>query len=227
VHGRGTQRQETLRGIPVFHEKGYTSLAVSYRNDGDAAVSEDGRYGLGSTEWRDVDAAIAYAIDHGARHVVLFGWSMGGAIVLQASVRSPHADRIAGIVLDSPVIDWVETLDYQAELLKLPRPVTQGALILLDSSWATGLVGQDAAVGLAGLDFTLRAHELSVPVLLMHSDDDGYVPAGASHRLADRRPDLVTFVPFSEAKHTKLWNVEPERWTAAIAGWLDRLDSRS
>jgi alpha-beta hydrolase superfamily lysophospholipase len=227
VHGRGTQRQETLRGIPVFHEKGYTSLAVSYRNDGDAAASEDGRYGLGSTEWRDVDAAIAYAIDHGARHVVLFGWSMGGAIVLQASVRSPHADRIAGIVLDSPVIDWVETLDYQAELLKLPRPVTQGALILLDSSWATGLVGQDAAVGLAGLDFTLRAHELSVPVLLMHSDDDGYVPAGASHRLADRRPDLVTFVPFSEAKHTKLWNVEPERWTAAIAGWLDRLDSRS
>lgn len=223
VHGRGTQRQETLRGIPVFHEKGYTSLAVSYRNDGDAATSSDGRYGLGATEWRDVDAAIAYAVANGARHIVLFGWSMGGAIVLQASVRSPHADRIAGVVLDSPVIDWVETLDYQAGLLKLPRPVTQGALVLLDSSWATRVVGQDAPVGLAGLDFTMRANELSVPVLLMHSDDDGYVPAGASHRLADRRPDVVTFVPFAEAKHTKLWNVDPDRWTTAIATWLDGL----
>jgi pimeloyl-ACP methyl ester carboxylesterase len=143
--------------------------------------------------------------------------------VLQASVRSPHADRIAGVVLDSPVIDWVETLDYQAGLLKLPRPVTQGALVLLDSSWATRVVGQDAPVGLAGLDFTMRANELSVPVLLMHSDDDGYVPAGASHRLADRRPDVVTFVPFAEAKHTKLWNVDPDRWTTAIATWLDGL----
>lgn len=224
VHGRGARREETLRAMTVFHEKGYTSLAVSYRNDGDAPYSDDGRYGLGSTEWQDVDAAVSYAIDHGAEHVVLVGWSMGGAIVLQASVRSPHADSVRGIVLDSPVIDWVETLDFQAGLMKLPMQVTKGALLLLDSGWATGLVGQEAPVGLAGLDFTLRAHELSVPVLLMHSDDDGYVPAGASHQLADRRADIVTFVPFHTAKHTKLWNYEPDRWRDAIANWLDALE---
>ena len=96
--------------------------------------------------------------------------------------------------------------------------------MLLDSGWATSLVGQDAPIGFAGLDFTLRAHELNAPVLLMHSDDDGYVPAGASHRLAARRPDIVTFVPFREAKHTKLWNFDAERWTAAICGWLDALE---
>lgn len=223
VHGRGTQRQEALRGIPVFHEKGFTSLVASYRNDGDAPSSSDGRYGLGSTEWRDVDAAIAYALANGARHVVLVGWSMGGAIVLQASVRSAHADSVRGIVLDSPVVDWPETLDYQAGLMRLPRGVAQGALVLLDSAWATGVVGQDAPVGLAGLDFTMRAHELDVPVLLMHSDDDGYVPADASHRLADIRSDIVTFVPFEQAKHTKLWNYDSTRWTSAVSSWLDEL----
>ncbi|MGA0566026.1 alpha/beta hydrolase family protein [Rathayibacter sp. KR2-224] len=224
VHGRGTKRQEALRAIPSFHEKGYTSLVASYRNDGDAPASSDGRYALGSTEWRDVDAAIAYALRNGARRIVLVGWSMGGAIVLQTAVRSPRADAVCGVVLDSPVIDWKETLDFQARLLRLPRRVTEGALMLLDSGWATSLVGQDAPIGFAGLDFTLRAHELNAPVLLMHSDDDGYVPAGASHRLAARRPDIVTFVPFREAKHTKLWNFDAERWTSAICGWLDALE---
>jgi len=223
IHGRGTQRQETLRGVPVFHEKGFTSLVASYRNDGDAPSSSDGRYGLGSTEWRDVDSAIAYALAHGARHVVLMGWSMGGAIVLQASVRSAHADSVRGIVLDSPVVDWLETLDYQAGLMRLPRGVAQGALLLLDSAWATGVIGQDAPVGIAGLDFTMRAHELNVPVLLMHSDDDGYVPADASHKLAASRPDIVTLVPFRQAKHTKLWNYDRDRWTSAVSSWLDEL----
>ncbi|NNC10635.1 alpha/beta fold hydrolase [Planctomonas sp. JC2975] len=225
VHGRGARRQETLRAIPLFHEKGYTSLAISYRNDGDAPDSADHRYGLGATEWHDVDAAIAYALASGAKDILLVGWSMGGAIALQTAVRSPRADSIRGLVLDSPVIDWVETLDFQADEMRLPRPVTEGALLLLDSAWATSLVGQDAPIGLAGLDFTLRAHELSVPVLLMHSDDDGYVPAGGSHRLAHLRPDIVTFVPFAQAKHTKLWNYDPVRWTNAIADWLDELSA--
>lgn len=225
VHGRGAQRQEVLRGIPTFHDAGYTSLAVSYRNDGDAPNSTDGRYGLGSTEWHDIDAAISYALTHGARDVVLFGWSMGGAIVLQTAVRSPRADSVRGIVLDSPVIDWIETLDFQARALRLPRRITEGALALLDSPWAIRLVRQDAPVGFACLDFTLRAHELSVPLLLLHSDDDGYVPSGASRRLADRRADIVTFVPFDRARHTKLWNYDAERWTSAIAQWLAALDA--
>ncbi|QDZ13868.1 lysophospholipase [Humibacter ginsenosidimutans] len=224
VHGRGARRQETLRAMPVFHEKGYTSLAVSYRNDEDAPDSPDRRYGLGGTEWRDVDAALDYALRNGARHIVLFGWSMGGAAVLQTAVRSPHADSVRGMVLDSPVIDWVETLDFQAGEMRLPRPVTQGALVLLDSGWAKGLVGQDAPIGLNTLDFTVRAGELAVPILLMHSDDDGYVPAGGSRLLAEQRPDIVTFERFARGKHTKLWNIDPERWNAAIGDWLDQLE---
>jgi pimeloyl-ACP methyl ester carboxylesterase len=197
---------------------------VSYRNDADASDSPDHRYGLGGTEWRDVDAAIAYALRNGARHIVLFGWSMGGAAVLQTAVRSFRGDSVRGIVLDSPVIDWIETLRFQAREMGLPRLVTQGALVLLDSGWARALVRQDAPIGLRSLDFTVRARELSVPVLLMHSDDDGYVPAGGSKRLAQLRPDIVTFERFDEGKHTKLWNIAPERWTRAIENWLDLLE---
>ena len=131
VHGRGVRRQETLRAVPVFHAAGYTSLLVSYRNDGEAPPSADGRFGLGDTEWRDVEAAIEFAVRHGAGQIVLMGWSMGGAICLQAATRAVHHGRLTGIVLDSPVIDWADVVAYQGVLLRLPRLVVRGALRVL------------------------------------------------------------------------------------------------
>ena len=68
-----------------------------------------------------------------------------------------------------------------------------------------------------------RAGELNVPILLLHSDDDGYIPATASSALARARPDIVTYEEFEVARHTQLWNYDPQRWTGAIADWLKAL----
>lgn len=223
VHGRAVRREETLRGVPVFREAGFTSLVVSYRNDGDAPASADGRYALGAAEWRDVDAAMRYAVDHGAEQIVLFGWSMGGAISLQALTRSELADAVIGIALDSPVVDWVTALHYQAALNRLPRFVGVGAMVLLRSAWALPLTGSAEPIDLGRLDLVARARELDVPVLIMHSEHDGYVPITASRALAVARPDIVTFVPFREARHTRLWNFNPKRWNGAIRDWLATL----
>lgn len=223
VHGRAVRRSETLRAVPAFREAGYTSLLVSYRNDGDAPSSTDNRYSLGDVEWRDVDAALRFAVDNGATDVVLMGWSMGGATVLQAATRSPLARVIRGIALDSPVIDWVSVLDFQGSLAHVPSPIRRAALALLGQSWGRRLTGQAESIDLRRLDFVRRAGELHWPILLMHSDDDGYVPAEPSRELALARPDIVDFVPFITARHTKLWNYDAPRWNAAITGWLARL----
>jgi uncharacterized protein len=61
-----------------------------------------------------------------------------------------------------------------------------------------------------------------VPILLMHSVDAGFVPIDGSRRFAAARPDLIEFEVFEGARHTKLWNHDPERWTNLIAGWLAR-----
>src|SRR5699024_1269193 len=83
VHGRGGRRTECIKALPVAAALGIDSLLMSYRNDGEAPAAPDGKYGLGITEWEDVEAGVRYALDHGAEEVVLFGWSMGGAICLQ------------------------------------------------------------------------------------------------------------------------------------------------
>ena len=222
VHGRAVRREEALRAVPVFRAAGYTSLLVSYRNDGDAPASPDGRYGLGDTEWPDVAAAIDYAAAEGATSIVLMGWSMGGAVVLQALTRCKFAALISGIVLESPVIDW-DVVSAQAIDRRLPRPIARGAVLLMGSRWGAGFTGQAAPIDFGRLDFVARARDLQRPILLMHSDDDGFVPAAGSRRLAGRRPDIVTFVAFSEARHTKLWNYDPVRWNAEITAWLAAL----
>lgn len=223
VHGRAVRRAETLRASRVFHEAGYTSLLVSYRNDGDAPRSADGRFRLGETEWEDVDAAVSYAVAAGATSVVLMGWSMGGATVLQVATRSSNTHVIDGIVLDSPVIDWNETLRYRSTQLHIPAPVQNAALATLTHDWGSVATGLQASVDLDRLDFVARNGELTVPTLLLHSDDDGYVSSVSSRKLAELRPDIVTFVPFSIARHTKLWNYDPERWSNTIRTWLERL----
>ncbi len=220
VHGRGTTRAETLRAVPVFHGLGMTTLVVSYRNDGEAPRSRAGTYGLGGTEWRDVDAAVSFARRHGAKRVVLMGWSMGGAIVLQLSLNSVHSGVIAGIVLDSPVTDWRIVLEYQAKLLHLPTPVSELALGALQSDFSGIFAGTDAPISFDELDATSRANELHHPILILHSDDDSFVPSAGSHRLAAERPDLVTLESFSVARHTKLWNYDERRWAQAITSWL-------
>ncbi|MDM4763211.1 alpha/beta fold hydrolase [Galbitalea sp. SE-J8] len=227
VHGRAVSREETLRAVPAVHETGAHALVVSYRNDGDAPVSPDGRYALGDAEWQDVHAAMRYAVDHGATDLVLFGFSMGGATVLQAATRSPLAERVRGLILDSPVVDWVDVLDFQGRLERVPAPIRRGAIRLMGEPWAGRLTGLAEPIDFARLDFVRRSAALDVPVLLMHSVDDGYVPAGPSIALARARPDIVTFERYERARHVKLWNYDPERWTRDITRWLRALRHRA
>jgi alpha-beta hydrolase superfamily lysophospholipase len=219
VHGRGADRREPLRAVSTFRDAGYTSLLISYRNDGVAPASADGRYALGDTEWEDVEAAISFARDRGARQVVLMGWSMGGALVLQCATRSPLARTVSGIILESPVVDWIRVLDHQAGVLRIPRAIRSAAYQLIGSTWGRRFTGQ------ARLDFVSRAAELSLPTLLMHSDSDTFVPSTGSRALARLRPDIVTFAHYSGAGHTRLWNYDAERWSEAVSDWLAGLSS--
>lgn len=220
VHGRGAGREETLRAMPTLHAAGYTCLAPSYRNDPDAPSSPDGLYGLGLSEWRDIEAAICFALDHGAHEIVLVGWSMGGAIVLQTLVNSPHRDVIARVVLDGPVVDWGDVLFHHAREMRVPLPLTAMSLRMLGHATSTRLVGVEAAIDVAHTDFVARAGELVTPMLVIHSRDDEFVPIEPSRAMAAARPDLVELAEWTRARHCKEWNVDPTRWGDVVGRYL-------
>ena len=227
VHGRAVTRAEGIRAVPVFRKAGYTSLLVSYRNDGVAPDSVDRRYALGGTEWRDVETAIDFAVERGAKNIVLMGWSMGGATSLQASILSKHRSLFRGLALESPAVDWFSILDFQASQARVPYLVRLASLRLLSSRWGKPFTGQAEPIDLDSLNIVDRAHELTLPTLLMHSADDGYVPADASRKLALLRPDLVQYDEWTVARHAKLWNYDPERFDRLLTEWLASLGTPS
>ncbi|WP_312168057.1 alpha/beta fold hydrolase [Microbacterium sp.] len=220
IHGRGVTRAECLRAVPVLHAAGLPNLVISYRNDGEAPRSRSGAYALGAAEWRDVDAAISYAVRRGAERVVLMGWSMGGAVALQTALNSGNRSRVAGLILESPVVDWRGVLRFQAKKAGMRAPLPDLAMSALSAPLTARLSGADEAISFDRLDIVARAEELDLPILILHSDDDGFVPADASHALQRARPDIVTMPRFSVARHTKLWNYDQMGWSAAITDWL-------
>jgi alpha-beta hydrolase superfamily lysophospholipase len=167
-----------------------------------------------------VEAAVLWAIAHGARDVVLVGWSMGGAIVLQAATRSWVCDRVRAVVLDAPVVDWHDVLEHQSRVNRLPSAIGRLGHPLLRHPWGRRLVGLEYPLDLHGLDWVSRAAELRLPILLIHSDDDEFVPNGPSRALAQARPDLVRLEPWHGARHTKEWNTDPERWDRVVSRFV-------
>ena len=216
VHGRGARREETVRMMPPLLAQGWTCLVPTYRNDEGVPQGADGRYALGLSEWRDVEAAVVEAVARGATEVLLAGWSMGGAIVLQFLDRSSLSRLVSRVVLDGPVIDWGDVLAHHARQHRLPRHVGSLARVMMRQRWGHRLVGVHEGVDLAQTDWVRRADELNHPVLLIHSADDEFVPAGPSRALAAARPDLVRFEEWHVARHCKEWNTEPDRWEQLV-----------
>jgi pimeloyl-ACP methyl ester carboxylesterase len=220
VHGRGATREECLRAVPVLHRMGVPTIVPSYRNDADAPALPGGRYHLGDTEWADIEHAIRFALRRGAREVVLFGWSMGGAIVLQLLSRSRLLHVVRAVVLDAPVVSWSVVLDHQARVNRVPVWMARLGLELLGNKQADKLFGVEGPVELERFDWVARSNELRHKMLVIHSDDDEFVPSGPSRALAVARPDLVTLVSTRGARHCQEWNVDPEGWERVVEDYL-------
>jgi uncharacterized protein len=216
VHGRGGTRADTYRLFPTLRDLGMPVLAISYRNDPDAPASPDGYYGLGATEWRDVAAATDYAFANGARDVVLVGFSMGGAIVANYLHESADADRVRGVVLDAPVLDWDVPLRQAARERRVPEQVVPVAKAL--ATLRTG-------IRWSTLDHVARADEFDAPMLIFHGTDDSLVPPETSEAFAEARDDLVEYVPVDGAGHVAAWNADPDDYEARVRAYvLDLLD---
>jgi uncharacterized protein len=124
------------------------------------------------------------------------------------------------VVLDAPVIDWSDVLRHHAASNRVPAPVGAMSRALMGRRAARRLVGVHEPIDVALTDWVRRCDELAHPMLLIHSEDDEFVPVGPSAALAVARPDLVTWEPWREARHTKEWNVDPARWDAAVRAFL-------
>ncbi|MGW0936258.1 alpha/beta hydrolase [Streptomyces sp. NPDC002666] len=214
AHGLGTTREHPLNVTAFLHGQQLPVLDLAYRGDPGAPRSPDGLAHLGESEWRDLDAAIRFAVRYGAEKVVLYGWSTGASMALHACVNSALRDRICGLVLDSPVLDWQVTLRALAAAHGVPS-----ALLPLAVRAAQGKTGLRGA---RLLDTSLPA-TLHVPTLIFHGPDDTLAPWQPSRELAARRPDLISLHAVPQAPHAAMWNAGPAHYEETLRRFLTPL----
>jgi uncharacterized protein len=211
VHGINADREDGLRIAPALHAGGLPTLLITYREDVGAPASPDGLHHMGLTEWRDLQAAARYALSHGARRLVLVGYSMGGAIVAQFMEHSPLAGRVARLVLDAPALDWKAILSFNATEMGLPSfaadPVEWMVGARIDANWDS-------------LDVLRHTAALHLPILLFHGTADKLVPISLSDAFTRALPHWVTYYRVPGAAHVESWNVDPQLYDRRVTAFL-------
>ena len=215
VHGLGAAPVDGMNVLPVIHDLNLPSLFINYRNDEGLPRDPSGRHQHGLTEWRDLHAAVEYVVARqDVRDIVLIGHSMGGGIVMNFLYESPLADRVAGVVMDAPMVDFSFPVDQGGRDRNLP------SFVVSSVKWMTTA---RFGVDWEAMDYLKDVDELNVPIMLFHGEIDPRIPIESSAELARLRPDLVTFSRYPSAGHVESWNVDSERYERELRDFLVRV----
>ncbi|ULH16459.1 lysophospholipase [Deinococcus sp. KNUC1210] len=216
THGYGGLRQDALRILPTFHRLGLTSLTITYRNAEGAPRTPEKVHRLSAEEWKDLEQAVEYALEHGARRVLLFGFSMGGAITLAFLRYSHMAPLVTAALLDSPALEWRSLITHHAYRYKVPLPDLLSRFV----AWLTVIKSKqdfDAVDHLSVMD------TFHTPMLMFHGSIDKTVPVAQVETFAHARPDIVEYHRIEGAQHVRTWNIDPEAYEAAVEGFIHRV----
>lgn len=222
IHGSWTDRSIMFRDVHAFRRLGFTSLVPSFRSDPQVSPPQSESSHLGQTEWRDVESAVAYAVAHGARRIILSGWSMGGTIALLTAEHSAYRDRIVGVVLVGPVTSWRKTITAGAARAGVPAAGAGLVMFLLQVSAFARMLGLEEPLNFNALEWVDLPNRVAVPTLVLHSTADQEVPWEISAAFQRANPDTVTLISLPDAHHTQEWNASPCTFTDELASWISK-----
>ena len=221
IHGlNATPAQPEVLFAPL-QEAGYPQLAITYRNDAGQPADPSGYHRYGAIEWEDIQGAVDFARDNGAREIVFAGYSVGASHALSYVYRH-NFDDIEGVITDSGNIDIGWTIDYQGSQESLPvLPVNVPPTMAWVAKFFTSL---RIDVNWKTLDYIDRAERsLRVPVLAFHGTDDESVPIEQTLALQEANPELVKVVAVEGAGHVESFEVDYDRYVDEVLTFLEEV----
>lgn len=212
-HGyRSMALRDSAGGFILANKLGMNVLAVDQRAHG---TSEGKVISFGIKEREDVLTWVNFANAHYGNHpIVVSGLSMGAATVLMAA-QLQLPENVVGIIADSPFSSPKDIIRKVCRDRKLPDALCYPFIRL-----GARLFG----------GFSLEAYSAeeaikhtSLPILLIHGDDDRYVPMEMSKIIYAARPENTELDLFPGAGHGLCYMVDPLRYETVNARFLWRL----
>ena len=220
VHAAESSREEATRYLPALTAAGWDVIVPTYRGDEGAPPWPEGRTLLGTRAWVDLEAVVDGTTTDDDQ-VVLFGASLGAAMIGQFMDRSELSDRVDGIVLDGALLSLDATMRTEAARSGVPDLLAPVLLPL-------GQLVADVRYGLdsGSLEQVAADGTFRVPTLVILAGRDVRAPAEPVERLA-RLEDEVQVARFETAGHIRAWNAEPQRFEQVLTDFLNDLTQRS
>ena len=169
LHGNAENISTHYAGVAWMPLEGFNVLALDYRGYGSSA----GAPSLAGVQL-DIDAALGALLarrDVDARRIVLFGQSLGGALALHYAARGARRASLRAVIADSAFADY--RLIVQEKLA--------GFALTWPFQWLPALTVDNAYSPLASIGGLSP-----LPLLLIHGERDGIVPAHHSRLLYER-----------------------------------------
>lgn len=207
-HGyKSSPERDFCGGAPLAAKNGY-NLILPYQRAHFSSGSKTIAFGI--REARDLRAWVEYAKKRFGEDVeiILFGVSMGAATVITAAGQEID-ERVVGVVADCPYSS------PKAIIKKVCRDMGLPAGIAYPFAWLGALIfGRLKIKKDDGAMYAVRNSKL--PILLMHGDDDRFVPVEMAYEIKKANPEKVRLEIFPGAGHGLCYMCDKERYIELV-----------
>lgn len=210
-HGyRSCGLQDMCGGSLLARKNGCNVLLVDQRAHG---KSGGHTITFGVEERWDCLSWIQYAIGRFGCNtkILLVGLSMGAATVLMASdLQLPK--NVVGIIADCPYTTPGEIIRSVCRSIHLPAVLLYPLVMIGALLYGRFYIWKGSAV---------RAVARSkIPILLIHGEDDRFVPCKMSKQIHAANPGIITLVTIPEAGHGLSYMLDPKQYESVIQKFL-------
>lgn len=200
-------------GSAMSIAQGHNLLLVDQRSHG---KSQGKTITFGINERRDALSWVNYAIDRFGpeTEICLYGVSMGGATVLMASGLD-LPENVKGIIADCPYVKASDIIVDVGKKMKFPEWFTAPC------AWLGARIY--GGFNLYETDAVRAVTHTKVPILIIHGEDDTFVPAKMSALAQQANPDMVRRVTFPGAGHAMSYMVDTQRYWKIVKEFFNEV----
>ena len=195
---------------------GYIVLRFDFSGNGQS--DGDFRESTYSKQIRELQCAMEYIKDKGARDIILAGHSMGGTVALLTAAQADGISAVIGLAVGS-------TLMYPDRLLTEPQKAELGEKgeTAFSSRGRELTITREFFDDAGRFDLVRAVADIRCPILLIYGGQDTIITPDSSRILSAPNPSNTELITIKNADH--MFTADEDRRTAIyyVIQWVRRL----
>lgn len=206
-HGNSGNLSSNYRSLVWVTQRGFDFFTFDYRGYG-LSEGKPSQEGVN----QDAVAAVQYVLDQDKgsheRNIVLYGQSLGGAVMMRALQDVPDRSRIRAVVADSTFYSYRALGRSFVARSIVGWPFQPLASVLLSDEYSP----EDSIARIS-----------PIPLLVIHGDADSVVPLKFGQKIYDlaQEPKKLWVIP--EGRHIKSMEVDSGRYRDRLVAYLKEI----